>query len=33
MPYKRDLACIGGFAGVGDEGIENGGFDLELGVG
>lgn len=33
MPYKRDLACVGGLAGVGDEGVEDGGFDLELGVG
>lgn len=33
MPDEGDLACVDGLAGVGDEGVEDGGFDLELGVG
>lgn len=33
MPDEGDLACVDGLVGVGDEGVEDGGFDLELGVG
>lgn len=33
MSDEGYLACVGGLADVGNEGVEDSGFDLELGVG